>query len=171
VPDEYKEMVLNLFEATDRFAARHLGGDPEFVRLFHRAAVKLARKQPSPLKRGQFKNWVGGIIYGIGSANYLFDPEETPHLQGQQIGELLDIPDSTIKNKANRVKDELDIKQFDTEWLRKDLLLRMPFLWEVKIDGQLVDARRLERAEFNELREQGIIPDVERTDFPRGGII
>lgn len=171
VPDEYKEMVRELFEATDQFAARHLGGDPEYVRLFHRAAVKLARKRPSPLKRGQFKNWVGGIIYGLGSVNYLFDPDETPHLPGQKIGKLLDIPDSTLKNKANRVKDELDIEQFDTEWIKKDLLLKIPFFWEVNINGDLVDARRLERAEFNELRERGVIPDVERSDFPRGDVI
>ncbi len=34
--------------------------------------VKLARKRPSPLARGDLRIWAGAAIYAVGTVNFLF---------------------------------------------------------------------------------------------------
>lgn len=171
VPDELKEMVLKLFRATDQFCGEHLEGDAEYARLFRRAAVKLSRKRPSPLKRGRFKNWVGGIIYGVGQVNYLFHPDEPIHLSASKISSQLEIPDSTLKQKAGRVREELDIDSFEPEWLRKDLIQRMPAFQKVEFEGEMKNVRWLDGEDYEKLREEGAIPDISQDRFPPDDVI
>lgn len=68
-----------IFAITDRFCHEHL--DSEYAFLCRALVAKLARKRPSPLKRGELRIWAAGAVYTVGANNFLFDPSQTPHLK------------------------------------------------------------------------------------------
>jgi hypothetical protein len=56
---------------TDMLCEEKLNG--EYATLCRELAAVLARKRPSPLNGGQVKTWACGIVYTVGSVNFLFD--------------------------------------------------------------------------------------------------
>ena len=73
--------ALPYFEKTwaivEKFCLEHL--DEEYKDLAFKLTVKLARKRPSPLMRGDLKNWAGGILYALGMVNFLFEPSRAAY--------------------------------------------------------------------------------------------
>jgi len=47
--------------------------DEEYAQLARYATAALARKRPSPLARGRVDIWACGIVYALGTVNFLFD--------------------------------------------------------------------------------------------------
>src|SRR5882672_7824035 len=72
VPVAAQPVVTDIIEVTDSFCAEHL--DAEYAQLCRALAVKLARKRPSPLLRGDRRIWAAGIVHTIGYVNFLTDP-------------------------------------------------------------------------------------------------
>ena len=72
VPQALRDDVGEIVAITDRFCDEHLDG--EYARLCRALVAKLARKRPSPLKRGDLRIWAAGAIYAVGANNFLFDP-------------------------------------------------------------------------------------------------
>jgi uncharacterized protein DUF6398 len=157
MPKALRQQASEILAITDRFCDQHL--DAEYAWLCRRLVAKLARKRPSPLTRGDLRTWAAGTIYTVGANNFLFDPNETPHLSANRVSELLDVPKSTMAAKAKRVRDALGIaSQMDIEFCRRELLEDHPLAWLVEVNGMLVDARSLPDELQAEARQRGLIP-------------
>lgn len=158
VPSALREDAEKIFAFTDAFCEAHL--DEEYAALCRRLVAKLARKRPSPLKRGDPRIWAAGALYSVGANNFLFDPTQTPHLSADRLSELIAVPRSTMAAKAKRIRDVLGIKPMDIDFCRRELLEAHPVAWLVEVDGVVIDARRLPAEVQAEARKRGLIPDL-----------
>ena len=86
VPKALRGDVAEIAALTDKVCAEHL--DDEYGALCLRLLGKLARKRPSPLVRGERRVWAAGVLYTVGSINFLFDPSEEPHLRSDELAAL-----------------------------------------------------------------------------------
>jgi len=120
IPTALRHEVEQIFKLTDPFCAEHL--DVEYGELVRRLVAKLARKRPSPLTRGDLRIWAAAAIYAVGSVNFLFDRTQTPHMTGDDLSALTDVPKSTLANKAKVIRDILRMRQLDPEFCRRELL-------------------------------------------------
>ena len=163
VPLALRDDVGEIIAISDRFCDEHL--DAEYARLCRALVAKLARKRPSPLKRGELRIWAAGAIYAVGANNFLFDPSQTPHLSGERLSELLEVPQSTLAGKAKRIRDVLGLDaQMDPEFCRRELLEDHPLAWLIEVNGMIVDARWLPPGVQSEARRRGLIPEVPLRD-------
>jgi hypothetical protein len=159
VPLALRDEVVEICALTDRFCGEHL--DAEYASLCRALVAKLARKRPSPLKRGELRIWAAGAIYAVGANNFLFDSSQTPHLSADRLTELLGVPKSTLAGKARRIRDLLGLDaQMDPEFCRRELLEDHPLAWLIEVNGMIVDARSLPTELQSEARRRGLIPDT-----------
>lgn len=158
VPTAALPAVADIVEITDAFCAEHLDG--EYAELCRTLTVKLGRKRPSPLLRGDRRIWAAGIVHTIGWVNFLADPAQSPHLRTEQLAELLAVKQTTMGNKGALIRDLLGIGRFQTQFARREMIQKNPLAWLVEVDGLIVDARWLPEPVQHELTRAGIIPDV-----------
>ena len=64
------------------FCKEHLNEEYSDISLL--MLEKLCRKRPSPIEYGKPNTWACGIIYAIGSINFLFDKSQTPHIRASE---------------------------------------------------------------------------------------
>lgn len=158
IPESLRRQTQEIFKLTDRFCAEHL--DAEYADLCRKLVARLARKRPSPLVRGDLRIWVGGVIYVVGSVNFLFDRTQRPHLTGDQLSHLTGIPKSTLANKGRLIRDVLRIGAFEPEFCRREILESHPMAWMISVNGLIVDARTMPPEIQAEARRRGLIPDL-----------
>jgi hypothetical protein len=158
IPEASRRQAEEILSLTDAFCAQHLDG--EYGDLCRRMVTKLARKRPSPLARGDLRIWAGGVIYAVGTVNFLFDRTQRPHLAADQLSALIGIPKSTLSNKARLIRDALKIGPLDIEFCRREILESHPMAWMISVNGFLVDARTMPPEIQAEARRRGLIPDL-----------
>ncbi len=158
LPLSVRGPVSEIAALTDRFCTEHL--DAEYGELCRKMIDKLARKRPSPLTRGEPRAWAGGVLYALGSVNFLFDPTQRPHLRANQLSELTGVGKSTLSAKARTIRDLLRIGPLDPEFCRRALLKDNPLVWLIKVNGVIVDARMMPPEIQEEARRKGLIPDL-----------
>jgi len=158
VPSAVREIFDDIVARTGAFCLRHL--DEEYAGLCAELAAKLARKQPTPLTRGDRDVWAAGIVYAIGRVNFLSDPSQTPHLRTDELAQLLGVKQTTMANKGRLIMDTLGIGLMDPEFSRRAMIERNPMVWMLQIEGLLVDARHLPEPVQVELHRHGLIPYV-----------
>ena len=83
------------------------------------------------------------MIYTIGSLNFLFDRSQPPHMSGDELADCLDVAKSTMANKAALIRKTLDLRWFEPDLMRREMLERHPMAWLVEVNGLIVDARWL----------------------------
>ena len=67
---------------------------------------------------------------------------------------------TTMANKARLIRDTLQLRDFDSEFMRRDLVEASPLTWLLEVNGLLVDIR-LAPAQFQvRAFELGVIPFV-----------
>jgi len=158
VPAALQARVSEITELTDAICGSPL--DSEYAVLCSRLVAKLARKRPSPIKRGEARVWAAGVIYAIGQNNFLFDPSQTPHQTADQLSDLLGVPKSTMAAKAKRIRDAARLDApMDPEFCRAELLADHPLLWLVEVNGLIVDARTLPIKLHAPAQPVGLIPN------------
>jgi Domain of unknown function (DUF6398) len=135
--------------------------DEEYARLAGKLIARVARKRPSPLTRGDVRIWAAGALYALGRVNFLFDPDETPHMTGEELAGALGVVKTTMANKAGLIERILGLSAFEPELTTIAVLERHPLAWLVQLDGFLVDARSLPPDLQAEARRRGLIPDLE----------
>jgi Domain of unknown function (DUF6398) len=135
--------------------------DAEYAELCRRLTAKLARKRPSPLLRGDLRIWAAGILYAVGSVNFLFDRSQPLHLSADDLSALIGVPKSTMANKSKRIRDLLGLRPLDHELCRRDLLEGSSLAWLIVVNGIVVDARWLPPELQAEASRRGLIPDLE----------
>jgi hypothetical protein len=97
----------SIVDMTDEFCQSHL--TDEYAELCRKLAAQLTRKRPSPLERGRPKSWTGAILYTIARVNFLFDPNQTPHMSASQLCELVGVSQGTASAKSTQIMDMLCI--------------------------------------------------------------
>jgi len=158
VPDAMRLRFQEICALTDALCKEKLNG--EYALLCTELTAVLARKRPSPLIGGQAKTWACGIVYTIGSVNFLFDKSQDPHMRADELCAWFGVAASTGGNKAKQIRDMLRINQFDGKWMLPSLVDKHPLAWMISVDGIIVDARSLPRAIQEEVYQKGLIPYI-----------
>lgn len=144
---------------TDLACEQHL--DREYAELCRSLVDRLAGERPSPLLRGETRIWAAGVVYTVGSINFLFDRSQTPHLRTDELAERLGVAKSTMANKSVRIRALLGLSWYEPELTRRSMLEQNPLAWLVTVNGIPVDARTLPAELQDEARRLGLIPDLE----------
>jgi len=156
------KVMQSRFEAitalTDRVAREHLNA--EYAELARLAAAALSRKRPSPLSSGRETTWACGILYALGSANFLFDPSQTPHLRGQDLGGFFGVAASTAANQGKKVRDLLGMHPLDPNWCLASRMDDNPMIWMLSVDGMILDIRSAPREIQQQAYDKGLIPYI-----------
>lgn len=115
-----------IVETCDRVCDKAL--NDEYRAFAHRVVVRLARKRPSPLSRGDTAIWAGGILHAIGQVNFLFAKRSQPHLSAGDLARVVGANPSSTAQKAKVVRDALPIRDFDPDFMRGELLAMGPYV-------------------------------------------
>lgn len=83
VPKQLQPIYDEITAITDAFCAEHL--NDEYAQLSRKLAAALSRKRPSPLLRGKVTTWACGIVYALGSVNFLSDRSFEPFMRLEDI--------------------------------------------------------------------------------------
>ncbi|MCL2513772.1 MAG: DUF6398 domain-containing protein [Oscillospiraceae bacterium] len=127
-----------------KFCEKYLNGEYAAVSL--RLLEKLCRKRPSPLIKGKPNTWACGIVYAIGSTNFLFDKSTAPYMKASELAEKFGLSQSTAGSKAGEIYKLLNISTFDPDWTLPSLLGDNPFVWMFETSGGFIlDARHESR--------------------------
>jgi len=156
VPQPMQPVYEEIIHLTDAFCRDHL--DDEYAQLCRNLAAALARKRPSPLARGKPHIWACGIVYALGTVNFLFDKTQTPHLRADELCELFGVSQSSAANKAKQIRDLFDMAQADPRWYRPSQMNDNPMAWMVMVNGLIVDVRMMPHEVQEEAYRKGLIP-------------
>jgi len=151
---KFKEIVA----LTDRVCQEYL--DEEYAQLARQATAALCRKRPSPLARGRADIWACGIVYALGTVNFLFDTSQDPHMGADELCAAFGVKKSSGANKAGVVRDTLDMFQMDPNWCLPSQMDENPMAWLIMVDGLIVDARSLPREIQEVAYQKGLIPYI-----------
>lgn len=158
VPAALRQRVAALMARIDPFCDAVLNRG--YRDLIHAALAALARKRPSPLLSGRDASWCAGVVQAIGSANFLFDPSQTPHCTASIIQKHFGVSSSTAHAHAKKVRDLLGIGPFAPDWSLPSLLESSSIPWILEVDGFLQDVRTLPIEIQAEACAKGLIPYV-----------
>ena len=158
VPHAVRPYADQVVAATDAVCLEHL--DVEYAGLCRKVVGKLGRKRPSPLTRGDLGIWAAGVVYVVGQLNFVFDPAQTPHASADQLSGWLGVKKTTMANKARLLRDTLQLRDFDSEFMRRDLVEASPLVWLLELDGLVVDIRHAPAQIQVRAFELGLIPFV-----------
>jgi hypothetical protein len=157
IPSPVSLQVDQVFSITDGFCAEYL--DEEYAALCRKLVARLARKRPSPLLRGDLRIWAGGVLHALGAINFLFDPSQTPHMTAEDLSLRMGVAKSTMAAKSRTIRESLNLREYDPELCRREMLANHPWAWFVEIDGLIVDARWLPPHLRDTAFRKGLIPD------------
>ena len=100
------------------------------------------------------------MIHALGMVNFLFDPDQSPHLTAQQVYEGFGVSAATGGRKSRAVRDALEMRPLDPEWTLPSLMETNPAAWMVMVDGIVVDVRSMPREIQEAAYLRGLIPYV-----------
>lgn len=158
VPASMQSRFQEISIFTDAFCAEKL--NEEYMHLCQELTAALARKRPSPLNSGQVRTWACGIVYAIGSVNFLFDKTQIPHVKAEELCSWFGVAVSTGANKAKQIRNMLRIDHFNNKWILPSLISEHPMAWMISVDGFIVDARTLPRSLQEQAFRRGLIPYI-----------
>lgn len=102
VPKELQPIYAEIVGLTDTFCAEHLTA--EYADMSRQLAAALSRKRPSPLLRGKAQTWACGIVYALGSVNFLSDRASEPYMRMEDLCARMGVSKSTGANKAAEIR-------------------------------------------------------------------
>ncbi len=158
IPTKIKPKYDAIEAIITQYADQYL--NEEYKELCIKALAKLSRKRPSPLESGKDKTWAAGIIYAIGSANFIFDKSQQIHMTADELVAPLDISRKTASAKASTIKKMLKIDCFNTEWVLPSKIDSNPMAWLIQVNGLIMDARYTPLEIQVEAYNKGLIPYI-----------
>lgn len=158
VPKNMARIYNEIAKIVSSFADEKL--NDEYKSLFLRALEKLCRKRPSPIIKGNPHNWACGIVYAIGSNNFLFDKRQMIHLTAYEIADWFGLAKSTAGSKGSEVSKALNLSHINTEFMLKKLIDKNPLIWYLQIDGLIMDIRKMPREIQEQAFKKGLIPYI-----------
>jgi len=158
VPANVRPRYEAIIALTDAFCERYL--NEEYAEMCRRLTAELARKRPTPLKRGRAEVWACGIVRTIGWANILDDPKGSPYMKLIVIDPKFGLANSTGQGKSMAIKRMFGIGRLDPDWTLPSRLGINPVVWKVWVNDELVDIRQKSREEQEEAFRNGLIPYI-----------
>ena len=158
VPLQMRATFEAVVALTDAFCKERL--TDEYADFCRKAAAALCRKRPSPLLSGSLNTWTCGIVYAIGSINFLFDKANPLYISAADIAGAFGLAPSTAGSKAKAIRDALHIGTFDWHWSVPSRVDDYPGAWLIEVNGLILDARSLPREIQEEAFRKGLIPYV-----------
>jgi hypothetical protein len=158
VPANVRPRYEAIIALTDAFCERYL--NEEYAEMCRRLTAELARKRPTPLKRGRAEVWACGIVRTIGWANILDDPKGSPYMKLIDIDPKFGLANSTGQGKSMAIKRMFGIGRLDPDWTLPSRLGINPVVWKVWVNDELVDIRQKSREEQEEAFRNGLIPYI-----------
>jgi Domain of unknown function (DUF6398) len=158
VPKQLQPIYDQIVAITDAFCSAHL--NQEYAQMSRKLAAALSRKRPSPLVRGKVETWACGIVYAIGSVNFLSDKSFEPYTRMDDLCALMGVSKSTGANKAGEIRKLFGMYQFDPNWTLPSLMDQNPMAWMIMVNGLIVDARHAPREIQEEAYRKGLIPYI-----------
>ena len=134
--NEIKEREEKLLELTGTFCSQKLNDD--YFLLCENLVKKMGRKREVPFKRGKLEIWAAAVIYAIGSINFLFDKSFEPHVTANQISDYFGTKNSTVSNKARKIREMFNLTMFDNEFSTEHMKATNPFNDLVMVDDLIV---------------------------------
>ncbi|SDY12957.1 DUF6398 domain-containing protein [Nitrosomonas sp. Nm33] len=105
IPATLQERYDEITGLTNQFCQQHL--NEEYRDLCRRMAVKLCHKRPSPIATGKTNTWACGIVYSAGRVNFLFDKNQTLHMQADELCQYFDFNPKTGSTKSTAIMELL----------------------------------------------------------------
>ncbi len=149
------EAIISL---TDAVCREHLNND--YADLARRLAAALARKRPSPLVNGKPQAWACGIVYALGTVNFLWDKSQTPHMRADELCKLFGVSPASGSAKARTIRNMFGMMQMDPRWCLPSLVDENPLIWMLSVNGMIVDIRHMPRDVQEVAFQKGLIPYI-----------
>lgn len=145
-------------EVITQFSNENL--NEEYKDLSLKVLAKLCRKRPSPLLMGRTDTWACGIVYAIGSNNFIFDKSQEINMTATEIAQWFGLSKSTARSKASEIIKMLHISPMKAEYSLKSLVDSNPAIWFFNINGYIADIRTAPYEIQKEAYERGWIPYI-----------
>jgi hypothetical protein len=158
VPKTTEPFFRRITKLTDAVCHQHL--NDEYATLARSLAAALARKRPSPIVRGKPEIWACGILYALGTVNFLFDKSQSQHMRADELCTAFGVSQSSGSNKAKLIRDIFKMYQMDPNWCLPSLVEKNPLVWMLQVNGLIVDVRHMPRAVQVIAYEKGLIPYI-----------
>ena len=113
VPKTTEPVYQAIIKLTDAICLKHL--NDEYAALARRLSAALARN-PSPILRGNPEVWACGILYALGTANFLFDKSQSPYMRADELCAAFGVSQSSGSNKAKLIREMFKMYQLDPNW-------------------------------------------------------
>ncbi|MDZ7620047.1 MAG: DUF6398 domain-containing protein [Patescibacteria group bacterium] len=158
VPSDVRPKYEAITALTDAFCKRRL--NEEYAEMCRRLAAALARRQPTPLVGGREAVWACGIVRTIGWVNILDDPSTSPHMKLIDIDPRFGVANSTGQGKSKAIRRMLGIGRLNPDWTLPSRYADNPLVWNVVVNGTLVDIRKESRERQAAAFQKGLIPYI-----------
>ena len=158
VPKTMSARYMEIADIIEKFCDEKLNAEYKDICL--RALAKLCRKRPSPVVSGKARTWACGIVYAIGSSNFIFDKSQPINMTAGEISDWFGLSKNTAGGKAAEIKNLLNLSYFNTEFLLKDHIEDNPMIWYLQVNGYFVDIRQMPRGAQEEAFRKGLIPYI-----------
>jgi hypothetical protein len=158
VPKSMAARYVEVAEIIEAFCDEKLNS--EFKDICLRALAKLCRKRPSPLATGKARTWACGIVYAIGSNNFIFDKSQSIYMPATEIAEWFGLAKSTAGNKSAEITKLLNLSYMDAEFSMRHLTENNPMIWYLSVNGYMVDIRKMPKEAQKAAFNKGLIPYI-----------
>jgi hypothetical protein len=113
-----------------------------------------------PLARGRKEVWACGIVRTIGWANVLDDPKQSPYVKLIDIDPKFGVAESTGQGKSMAIRRMFGIGRLNPDWTLPSRYGDNPLVWNVEVNGMLVDIRQESREQQEAAFQEGLIPYI-----------
>ena len=158
VPKEMRPTYDAIVALTDKVCQEHI--NEEYAEMCRRLAAALARKRPSPLARGKLEVWACGVVYTIGTINFLYDRTDKPYLPIRELCRLFGVNQNTASAKSLFIKKLFKIHVMEPEWTLPSRMDSNPRAWYIKVNGFIIDTRYASPEIQAEAFMRGLIPYI-----------
>ncbi len=127
IPTSVQNLYNPIVRVIDQVCAKHLNA--EYATLAHQLAAALARKRPTPLARGKPEVWACGILYALGTVNFLWDKSQAPHMRADELCKACGVSSASGSAKAKQIRDWFDMFQMNPNWTLPSMTEQNPLIW------------------------------------------
>ncbi len=153
--DKYNEIAAIIIT----FCEQHL--NDEYTEVCLRLLETLCRKRPSPLLSGKANTWACGIVYAVGSNNFIFDKSQKEYMSAKDLAAGFNLSASTAGNKSSEIYKYVDMFPFNPEWTIAGRMANNPLIWMFETEkGFIIDIRYAPRELQVQAYEAGLIPFI-----------
>ena len=159
IPKSMQEKYNEIATIIITFCEQRL--NDEYTEVCLRLLETLCRKRPSPLLSGKANTWACGIVYAVGSNNFIFDKSQKEYMSAKDLATGFNLAASTAASKAGEISKYVGMYTFDPKWTLASKLADNPLIWLFETEkGFIIDIRHASRDLQVQAYEAGLIPFI-----------